>query len=134
MTEVKKQSVQVARTTILHSIVSYLSDAVLEDALDSAENLLEFLQGIEDKTADDLRKVKEQKKFIERLSGQAYRSRLELVYTEALDKMADEHLVRYYQDLLYEAALRELDLNLAVPLQELNEDIVEGEIEKPTLQ
>ncbi len=134
MTEVKKQSAQVARTTVLHGIVSYLSNAVLEDALDSAEQLLEFLEAIEDKTADDLRKVKDQKKFIERLSGEGYRSRLELLYTEALDKMSDEHLVRYYQDLLYEQALRELDFNLAVPLQELNEELVEGEIAKPTLQ
>jgi len=134
MTEVKKQSAQVARTTVLHGIVSYLSNAVLEDALDSAEQLLEFLEAIEDKTADDLRKVKDQKKFIERLGGEGYRSRLELLYTEALDKMSDEHLVRYYQDLLYEQALRELDFNLAVPLQELNEELVEGEIAKPTLQ
>lgn len=122
------------RTELLHDIAIRTSNLNIEAQLDVAIQLLEFYQDIEGKTADDLRKIKEQEKFIDLLNGTEYRDRLQNVVTEQFNKLSDEHLALYHNDLVYQDALADLNITLIPALEEVQQELLYGVFEKPTLQ
>lgn len=122
------------RTELLHDIAIRTANLNIEGQLEVAVQLLEFYQDIEGKTADDLRKIKEQEKFVDLLNGTAYRDRLQNVITEQFDKLSDEHLSQYHSDLVYQDALASLNITLIPALEEVQQELLYGVFERPTLQ
>lgn len=122
------------RTEILHNIAIRLAKLNVDVQMDVAVPTLEFLQDIEDKTADDLRRIKEQTKFIDVLTGVDYRDRLQNLFTEKFAVMSDEHLKEYLDGLIYEEAIAEVNLQIVPALEEVQQELLYGVFEKPTLQ
>lgn len=122
------------RTELLHDIAIRTANTNIEGQLEVAIQLLEFYQDIEGKTADDLRKIKEQEKFIDLLNGTEYRNRLQNVITEQFSVLSDKHLVQYHEDLLYQDALSGLNITLIPALEDVQQELLYGVFERPTLQ
>jgi hypothetical protein len=122
------------RTELLHDIAIRTANRNIEEQLDVGIQLLEFYKDIEGKTADDLRKIKEQEKFIDLLNGTEYRDRLQNVITEQFAKLSDEHLALFHSELVYQDALSDLNITLIPALEEVQQELLYGVFEKPTLQ
>lgn len=118
------------RTEILHDIANRVADLNIEPQLEVAIETLDFLQEIEDKTADDLRKIKEQDKFIDMLTGIEYRDRLRNILTEHFDSLSDFHLEKYHEELVYEETIAKLNVRLVPELQEVQQELIYGVFEK----
>lgn len=123
-----------AREETLHQIAIQLADLNIEAQLEVAIPTLEFLKDIEEKTADDQRKVKNQERLIEILESEDYRSRLEYEFTDKFSKLSPRHLETYLEDLEYNRAIEELNFELSPALAALQEELVSGSLNKVTLQ
>lgn len=123
-----------AHLSIVHSVATRLADMNIEPQIEVAYSTLEFLQDIEDKTADDLRRIKEQEKLVDMLSGNDYRNRLRNLFTEHLSKLATVHLKQYHSDLLYQDAIEQMNTEIIPALEEAQQELLYGVVSKPTLQ
>ena len=123
-----------AHLSIVHSVATRLADMNIEPQIEVAYSTLEFLQDIEDKTADDLRRIKEQEKLVDMLSGNDYRTRLRNLFTEHLSKLAPVHLKQYHSDLLYQDAIEQMNTEIIPALEEAQQELLYGVVSKPTLQ
>lgn len=137
MTELAEKvlpSVVDKRTNILHDVAIRMADLNVRAQLEVAIPTLEFLEDIEGKTADDLRRIRDQQKLVDTLSGQDYRDRLQNLFAEKMDALSDKHLEEYHNQLVYEDAVAEVNVQIIPALEELQEELVYGVINKPTLQ
>lgn len=123
-----------AHLSIVHSVAIRLADMNIEPQIEVAYSTLEFLQDIEDKTADDLRRIKEQEKLVDMLSGNDYRNRLRNLFTEHLSKLDPVHLKQYHSDLLYQDAIEQMNTEIIPALEEAQQELLYGVVSKPTLQ
>lgn len=119
---------------ILHDVAIRLAEINIEPQIEAAVDTLEFLQDIEDKTADDLRRIKDQEKLVDTLSGEDYRNCLQNLFTEHLAGLPVEYLKRYHEDLLYQDAIAEMNVQIVPALQEVQQELLYGVVSKPTLQ
>lgn len=122
------------RTDTLHAIAARLAKINIDAQLEVAVATLEFLEDIEDKTADDLRKIKDQSKLVDIIGGNEYKDRLQNLFTEKFDVMSDEHLKEYLDGLIYEEAIAEVNLQIVPALEEVQQELLYGVFSKPTLQ
>lgn len=122
------------REETLHQIAIHLAELNIEAQLEVAIPTLEFLKDIEEKTADDLRKVKNQERLIEILESEEYRYRLEYEFTDKFSKLSSRHLETYLENLEYNRAIEELNFELSPALAALQEELVSGDLNKVTLQ
>lgn len=127
-------SPQEKRVTILHDVAKRLATLNVDVQLEVAVETLEFLKEIEGKTADDLRKIRDQEKLVDILSGDEYHGRLSNLFTEKMDALSDEHLERYHSQMLYEDAISEVNFQIVPALDAVQEELVYGLVVKPTLQ
>lgn len=123
-----------AELDILHDVAIRLAEINIEPQIAVAVDTLEFLQDIEDKTADDLRRIKDQEKLVDQLSGEDYRNRLQNLFAEHLATLEPEHLKQYHADIVYQDAIAEMNLQLVPALQEAQQELLYGVVSKPTLQ
>lgn len=122
------------RTDTLHAIAARLAKLNIDAQLEVAVATLEFLEDIEDKTADDLRKIKDQSKLVDVIDGNEYKDRLQNLFTEKFAVMSDEHLKEYLDGLIYEEAIAEVNLQIVPALEEVQQELLYGVFSKPTLQ
>lgn len=122
------------RTNILHTIAVRLADLNTRVQLEVAIPTLEFLEDIEGKTADDVRKIKDQEKLIDLLESEGYRDRLQNEFTEKFNVLDTKFLRKYLEELEYEDAIAEVSLQLSSSLAQVQEELLYGVIKKPTLQ
>lgn len=122
------------RTQILHDIAVRAAKETIDNQLDIALQTLEFYNDIEGKTADDIRKIKDQEKFIEKLNGEDYRNRLQNAVVESFNILSSEHLERYHSDLVYSESLNEVDVQMIPAMAQIQEELIHGIFNKPTLQ
>lgn len=122
------------RTDTLHAIAARLAKLNIDAQLEVAVATLEFLEDIEDKTADDLRKIKDQSKLVDVIDGNEYKDRLQNLFTEKFSVMSDEHLKEYLDGLIYEEAIAEVNLQIVPALEEVQQELLYGVFSKPTLQ
>lgn len=122
------------RIDILHAVANYMADNIIKQNEEVAIPTLDFLEQIEDKTADDLRKVKDQSKLVDVLGSVDYRDRLRNLLAESLDSLSTEHLHRYHDEMLYEAAMADFYLQVNPALDEVQQELLYGAFSKPTLQ
>lgn len=122
------------RTSILHDVAIRLAEMNVNSQLEAAVPMLEFLEDIEDKTADDLRRIRTQEKLVNILSGQDYRGRLQNIFAEKMALLSDEHLTQYRDDLIYQEAIADMNVQIVPALQEVQEELLYGVVTKPTLQ
>ncbi|QPI18290.1 hypothetical protein POP15_242 [Pectobacterium phage POP15] len=122
------------RTDTLHAIAARLAKLNIDAQLEVAVATLEFLEDIEDKTADDLRKIKDQSKLVDIIDGNEYKDRLQNLFTEKFAVMSDEHLKEYLDGLIYEEAIAEVNLQIVPALEEVQQELLYGVFSKPTLQ
>lgn len=122
------------RTDTLHAIAARLAKINIDAQLEVAVATLEFLEDIEDKTADDLRKIKDQSKLVDVIDGNEYKDRLQNLFTEKFAVMSDEHLKEYLDGLIYEEAIAEVNLQIVPALEEVQQELLYGVFSKPTLQ
>lgn len=134
LVEEKPRTQEEKRTEVLYAIASHLADRTVDSTLEAAVNLLDFLQDIEDKTADDIRKVKTQQKYVELVESQAFSDRVRNVIAEQFSVLSDAHLTEYLKGLVYEEALAEVQLGVNTALAEIHNELEAGFLSKPTLQ
>ena len=130
----KEPTREESRTAVLHKIAIHLAEINARNQLEVAVPTLDFLHEIEDKTAADLKKVKAQQGLVDLLTSKEYHERLQNVFTEQFNSLSDEYLNRYLSDLMYEAALSEVEIQLTTSLEEVQQELLYGVFEKPTLQ
>lgn len=119
---------------IVHEVAARLADINIEPQLEIAYGTLEFLQDIEDKTADDVRRIRDQEKLVDTLSGEDYRNRLRNLFTEHLSALNPVYLKQYHSDLLYQDAIAEMNTQIIPALEEVQQELLYGVVSKPTLQ
>lgn len=134
MTEKTIITPEATRTNILHDVANRVAKMNIDAQLEVAVATLEFLEDIEDKTADDVRKIKDQGKLVDLLTGNAYHDRLRNLLAEKLNVLSDEHLKRYRDDTIYQDAIEEMTFELVPALEEAQEEMLYGVVLKPTLQ
>lgn len=122
------------RTELLHAIAARLAEMSITESLDVALQTLEFLKDIEDKTADDLRRIRDQEKLVDTLSGEEYRVRVSNLITENFNILSDNHLRKYFDELEYTAALDGVNMQLVPAMEEVSQELLLGVVTKPTLQ
>lgn len=119
---------------IVHSLADRLAVMNIDPQLEVAEDTLAFLQDIEDKTADDLRRIRDQEKLITLLSGEDYHNKLRNIFTEHLAELNPVYLKQYHSDILYQDAISEMNIQIIPALEEAQQELLYGVVSKPTLQ
>lgn len=119
---------------IIHDVAGRMADINIDPQIEVAVSTLEFLQDIEDKTADDIRRIRDQEKLIDMLSGEDYRNRLRNLFTEHLSTLASVHLKQFHADLLYQDAITEMNFRIVPALEEVQQELLLGVVSKPILQ
>lgn len=123
-----------AHMDLVHIVADRLAVMNIDPQLDVAEETLEFLQDIEDKTADDLRRIRDQEKLVNILSGEDYHNKLRNLFTEHLVALNPAYLKQYHSDLLYQDAISEMNVQIIPALEEVQQELLYGVVSKPTLQ
>lgn len=119
---------------IVHSLADRLAVMNIDPQLEVAEDTLAFLQDIEDKTADDLRRIRDQEKLVTLLSGEDYHNKLRNIFTEHLAALNPVYLKQYHSDILYQDAISEMNIQIIPALEEAQQELLYGVVSKPTLQ
>lgn len=119
---------------LVHIVADRLAAMNIDPQLEVAEETLEFLQDIEDKTADDVRRIRDQEKLVNLLSGEDYHNKLRNIFTEHLAALNPVYLKQYHSDLLYQDAISEMNLQIIPALEEVQQELLYGVVSKPTLQ
>lgn len=123
-----------AHLDLVHIVADRLATMNIDPQLEVAEETLEFLQDIEDKTADDVRRIRDQEKLVNLLAGEDYHNKLRNIFTEHLASLNPVYLKQYHSDLLYQDAISEMNLQIIPALEEVQQELLYGVVSKPTLQ
>lgn len=123
-----------AHLDLVHIVADRLAEMNIDPQLEVAEETLEFLQDIEDKTADDVRRIRDQEKLVNLLAGEDYHNKLRNIFTEHLAALNPVYLKQYHSDLLYQDAISEMNLQIIPALEEVQQELLYSVVSKPTLQ
>lgn len=134
LTENTVVSPDAAHLDLVHIVADRLAAMNIDPQLEVAEETLEFLQDIEDKTADDVRRIRDQEKLVNLLAGEDYHNKLRNIFTEHLASLNPVYLKQYHSDLLYQDAISEMNLQIIPALEEVQQELLYGVVSKPTLQ
>lgn len=125
MTDVnaKIESELTVREKLLHKIARAVTEQATAPNIDIAVMTLDFLKGIEDKTEEDMEKIKFQTRVVETLTSEEYEKEMQNCIAENMDSLSTEHLQRFSDELDYMAAINEVQLKMAVGLQEIQDNL-----------
>jgi hypothetical protein len=125
MTDVnaKIESELTVREKLLHKIARAVTEQATAPNIEIAVMTLDFLKGIEDKTEEDMEKIKFQSRVVETLTSEEYEKEMQNCIAENMDSLSTEHLQRFSDELDYMAAINEVQLKMAVGLQEIQDNL-----------
>lgn len=114
------------RERLLHKISKYVVGKAIDANLEVAVMTLDFLKGIEDKTEEDIIKVRNQQKIVEAMTSENYEKVMQNAIVENMDSLSTEHLQRFVDEIEYSEAIAEVQLKMSVAMKEIQDDLILG--------
>ncbi|UZZ64121.1 hypothetical protein A71_43 [Escherichia phage A7_1] len=114
------------RERLLHKIAKYVVGKAIDANLEVAVMTLDFLKGIEDKTEEDIIKVRNQQKIVEAMTSENYEKVMQNAIVENMDSLSTEHLQRFLDEIEYSEAIAEVQLKMSVAMKEIQDDLILG--------
>ncbi|QUL77200.1 hypothetical protein A73_212 [Escherichia phage A73] len=114
------------RERLLHKIAKYVVGKAIDANLEVAVMTLDFLKGIEDKTEEDIIKVRNQQKIVEAMTSENYEKVMQNAIVENMDSLSTEHLQRFVDEIEYSEAIAEVQLKMSVAMKEIQDDLILG--------
>lgn len=124
------------RTEVLHEIARKLTERSIKAQLGVATETLSFFESLDNNAAGEEKSkaIKKQKELIKLLNSDDYFNQYSNIVAESFDALSDQHLEDYARNLAYEEALMGVHSTLLPALQVLQDNLLVGFVEKPTLQ
>lgn len=125
-----------SRTDVLHEISRTLTERSVRAQINVATDTLSFFESMDNEAIGEekAKLIKKQKDLIAVLNSNDYFNQYCNIVAESFDYLSDEHLKDYARNLAYEEALVSVHTTLLPALQVLQDNLMAGFVEKPTLQ